>query len=279
MLLAELQGKLSSSVTEKEDILTSNAFSFFKYSDRKYLFYYLSELGISIMQKDADDAEFEFWPNYSDGTQPDLVIICGDYYIILEAKLYSDFSERIIDLETKCVEKQLQREARRGNEMALSLGKVPILIAITSEPYQYKEKYAFTKELGIRFIWTNWQFLANFLITLLEKEDENNLYSRDLHDLLAKKNLRSFRTFNQLRAPQALPKSRQIFYNVNTSKFKGLYSGFLSALSKFKPVSNYIPNRMHMFFQFEIHNLIKPTKTIFYHGNNTERQTSSSSAD
>jgi len=279
MLLAELQGKLSSSVAEKEDLLTSNAFSFFKYSDRKYLFHYLELLGIPVLLKDAAEAEFEFWPNYSDGTQPDLVITCGNYYIVLEAKLYSDFSEKIIDQETKATEKQLQREARRGNEMALSIGKVPIIIAITSEPYQYKEKYAFTNELGIQFIWTNWQFLAKFLITLIEQENDKNLYSRDLHDLLARKNLRSFRSFNQLIAPAALPKSRQVFYNSNTSKFKGEYSGFLSVLSKFKPISNYSPNRKLLFFQIEIHNPIKPYKSIFYHGNNPERQTSGSSTN
>ncbi len=41
MYLAELHGKLSSNVERKEDILTSNVFSFFKYSNRKV---YLKEL-------------------------------------------------------------------------------------------------------------------------------------------------------------------------------------------------------------------------------------------
>jgi len=57
----------------------------------------LTGLGIVISDTDAREAEFLFWPSYEDGTEPDLVIICGDYYILFEAKLYSDFSEKVID--------------------------------------------------------------------------------------------------------------------------------------------------------------------------------------
>src|ERR1035437_6951913 len=110
MMLAELHGKIPSRIEHKEDILTSNVFSFFKYSNRKYLKDYFSSLCIAVPLEDAEKAEFLFWPCYEDKTEPDLVIICGDYYILIEAKLYSDFSTRIIDIETKEVEAQLERE-------------------------------------------------------------------------------------------------------------------------------------------------------------------------
>jgi hypothetical protein len=270
MVLAELQGKLSSSVAEKEDILTSNVFSFFKYSDRKYLFNYLKLLGIPILLKDAADAEFEFWPNYSDGTQPDLVIICGDYYIILEAKLYSDFSERIIDEELQVVEKQLQREAKRGKEVAILLGKTPIIIAITSEPYKCEEKYAFASELEMKFIWTNWQFIAKYLFCTIEQEEDNNLFLNDLYKLLLRKNLRSFRSFKQIIIREVIPENNQIFYNRATSEFKGEYSGFLSELKDLQPIGQFLPRYRRLFYQFEITKLINFNQSFFYHGNNSK---------
>jgi hypothetical protein len=49
MFIAEIKGKLSHNIEEKEDVLTSNVFSFFKYADRKaYLKPFLAELDIII---------------------------------------------------------------------------------------------------------------------------------------------------------------------------------------------------------------------------------------
>ena len=92
MIIAELNGKIPSKLEDKEDILTSNIFSFLKYSSRRLLKDYLSLLGIDVTLNDSKNAEFIFWPKYDDRTEPDLVIVCGDNYILFEAKLYSDFS-------------------------------------------------------------------------------------------------------------------------------------------------------------------------------------------
>ncbi len=63
MYLAELHGKLSSRVERMEDILTSNVFSFFKYSSRDiFLKGYLNKLGFQVSAKEAEEAEFKFWP-------------------------------------------------------------------------------------------------------------------------------------------------------------------------------------------------------------------------
>jgi hypothetical protein len=107
MYLAELHGKLSSRIERMEDILTSIAFSFFKYSTREvFLKGYLKELGIEVSNREAKEAEFLFWPHFEEYTEPDLVIIVGDYYLLIEAKYFSDFGK-----ETKG---QLIRELEAG---------------------------------------------------------------------------------------------------------------------------------------------------------------------
>ena len=79
MYIAELRGKLSRDQENKEDLLTSNVFSFLKYAPREvFLFEYINYLGISITKEDARSAKFLFWTTYSDLTEPDVVIIIGD---------------------------------------------------------------------------------------------------------------------------------------------------------------------------------------------------------
>jgi hypothetical protein len=92
MYIAELKGKLSSRIERSEDVLTSNVFSFFKYAPRDiFLSRLLSLLGINLTDDELDNAEFIFWPTYEDGTEPDLVLLVGRYYILFEAKYFSDF--------------------------------------------------------------------------------------------------------------------------------------------------------------------------------------------
>jgi hypothetical protein len=94
MYEAELRGKLSTNLQTSEDILTSNVFSFFKYSDRKvFLQQYLHQLGIDVSRQDVKSAQFIFWPRFDDQTEPDLVLIVGNYYILVEAKYSSSFGK------------------------------------------------------------------------------------------------------------------------------------------------------------------------------------------
>src|SRR5271157_4611599 len=110
MYLAEIHGKLSRQTENQEDILTSNVFSFFKYSDRKnFLYGFVQSLGLGISINDALNAEFLFWPRYEDNTEPDLVIIMGDFYLLVEAKYHSGFGQ-----ETQSKEHQLVREIEGG---------------------------------------------------------------------------------------------------------------------------------------------------------------------
>jgi len=81
-------------VERMEDVLTSNVFSFFKYSTRDiFLKNYLNELEFTVSDQEAEEVEFKFWPVFEDGTKPDLVIIVGKYYLLIEAKYFSGFSE------------------------------------------------------------------------------------------------------------------------------------------------------------------------------------------
>src|ERR1035437_2711851 len=131
MIIAELYGKIPSKLEDKEDILTSNVFSFLKYSNRQLLKDYLSLLGLDVTLVEAKNAEFNFWTKYDDKTEPDLVIICGKYYILFEAKLYSDFAP-----ETSKYDAQIIREIKMGKLAAESEDKNFVYIAITAEYYK-----------------------------------------------------------------------------------------------------------------------------------------------
>src|SRR6185503_15550538 len=98
MYLAEIHGKLSRDNENKEDILASNVFSFFKYANRKiFLFALIRMLGLHISELDAAQAEFRFWPTFEDNTEPDLVLLIGKYYLLFEAKYRSGFGKETLN--------------------------------------------------------------------------------------------------------------------------------------------------------------------------------------
>jgi len=230
MYLAELRGKLSSRVEKMEDILTSNVFSFFKYSSRDiFLKEYLNSFGFQVSEKEAKEAEFRFWPHYEDGTEPDLVIIVGKYYILFEAKYYSGFGKK-----TETTGGQLKREFEGGLLESYSYGKEFYLIAITADYYFKKEKFkVILAEFESSFKWTNWQYIASFLDNILSsnpniKGSEWD-FCQDLYRLLDKKNLRSFQniTYNG----PLLEDYSSIFFDAKTAKLRGDFIGFIDSLS------------------------------------------------
>jgi len=229
--LAELRGKLSSRVERMEDILTSNVFSFFKYSSRDiFLKNYLNKLGFNISDQEAEEAEFNFWPVFEDGTEPDLVIIVGNYCLLIEAKYFSEFSEG-----TKRIEHQLLRELKNGKLEAKNYGKEFKLIAITADYYYKEEKFkVIAKEAEFKsfFKWTNWQSVSSFLDNILSsnpniKEAERD-FCLDLYNLLDKKHLRSFQsiTYNG----PSLEDYSSIFFDAKTAKLRGDFIGFIDSL-------------------------------------------------
>ena len=161
MYLAELHGKLSKSVEHQEDILTSNVFSFFKYSRREFFLknYLKGLLGIQFTVDELKNAEFIFWSTYNDNTEPDLIIIVGKYYLLFEAKYHSDFGK-----ESQTKKNQISREIEGGCLEARRLNKKFIYVAITADSIYRKEKFP-PSLLNIPeiFIWTNWQAISSLI--------------------------------------------------------------------------------------------------------------------
>jgi len=230
MYLAELRGKLSSRVERMEDILTSNVFSFFKYSARDiFLKGYLNKLEIEVSNREAEEAKFRFWPVFEDGTEPDLVIIVGNYYLLIEAKYFSEFSSG-----TEKNESQLLRELKNGKLEAKNYNKEYKLIAITADYYYKKDKFeVIPQRFRPHFKWTNWQSVSLFLDNILSsnpniKGPERD-FCLDLYDLLDKKHLRSFQNITY--DGPSLKDYSSIFFNAKTAKLRSDFIGFIDSLS------------------------------------------------
>ena len=197
----------------------------------------MNKLGFNISVGEAEDAEFRFWPVFEDGTEPDLVIIVGRYYLLIEAKYFSKFGKK-----TETTAEQLIREIKGGQLEAKNYNKEFKLIAITSD-YYYK-KYKFRAILPYHekcFKWTNWQFVSSFVDKTLNRNisimKSERSFALDLYYLLDKKHLRSFQsiTYNG----PLLKEYTSIFFDARTAKLRGDFIGFIDSLflaKRLKPV-------------------------------------------
>lgn len=232
MYIAELHGKISHADENMEDILTSNIFSFFKYTDRRiFLYRFLKARGLEISPEDATRAEFFFWPSFSNSTQPDLVLIVGQYYLVIEAKFRSGFGE-----ETRKIKHQLIREIEGGKLEAKEKGKKLKIIIVTADYYFRKEQFSkIPEEYQTDLIWVNWQTIAWCIADILQSKIklpvETGLFAKDLYELLLKKRLRNFEGIKALISNAILYKYEdRIFFNASTAIYRGDFIGFLPAL-------------------------------------------------
>ena len=154
MYLAELRGKLSGDIENKEDVLTSNVFSFLKYAPRQiFLSRFLDIFNIHVSKKELIDAKFEFWPSYDDGTEPDVVISVGDYYILIEAKYRSGFGQK-----NGFISHQLDREYYEGKQTANQLNKQFLMATITADSFNKPKLFEDIKQtVKEEIFWLNWQ--------------------------------------------------------------------------------------------------------------------------
>ncbi|MBM3708574.1 MAG: hypothetical protein FJW69_09630 [Actinobacteria bacterium] len=259
MYIAELKNKIPLNLEKMEDVLTSDVFSFFKYSERTvYLKSLLKKLNIAVSDNEINEAEFIFWPVYEDGTEPDLVILIGKYYLLFEAKFFSDFGKRTSSLKhlisdnqllrepteyseraeniEKILEAQLKREATEGSRAAKKLNKHFIMIPITADYYYKPDRFKILKDLKINFQWINWQTIAEMLLKLIEEKQEtlpDFLFATDLYQLLDKKQLRAFRSFNVLKDIFKSKLPDNIFFSLETTKYRGNFVGFLKSFLNF----------------------------------------------
>ena len=255
MYIAELQGKFSPREERMEDILTSNVFSFFKYAKREiFLYELLKLLGIKVNPIELDEAEFNFWPSYEDGTEPDLVIIVGDHYLLIEAKFNSGFGEGE-DLSAY----QLIREYSMGKLEAENNDKQFHLIALTG----HFSKHQFLADIAGYFdkkiSWINWHSIALLIYNLLERpisvENEYKFMAEDLYALLVKKGLRYYAGLDVFQTVALLHKIPSlVFFNAKTAQYRGDFLGFVESFGGISQLkyANQIFYTSHNKFNFSL---------------------------
>ena len=177
MYQAELCGKLSSKKEYSEDVLTSNIFSLFKYDDRrKYLKDFLSVLNLQPSDSELNNAEFLFWHNYDNKTQPDVIMLVGNKYLLFEAKYFS--------LESN---EQMKREIESGITEAKSMKMEFYYVAINKDYSFNQSKFEYaTKTLNDKFCWFNWQCVNSIIVKYIN-DGQASLMATDLYELLLRR--------------------------------------------------------------------------------------------
>jgi len=277
---AELCGKLPSSVTRMEDILTSNVFSFLKYANREiFLRGYLERLGFDISGEESKNASFLFWPRYEEKTEPDLVIIAGPFYLLVEAKYFSGFGDK-----TEKSEAQLVREIKGGLLEAKNYGKQFALVAITADHIYKDSKFTGIPEEFRHLVkWTNWQRIAAFLNEVLNGDNAVTPHERefalDLYYLLDSKSLRGYQGTGILYS--SLPEldiHRYVFFRAETARYRGDFIGFTKSLATMGEISQFkkrlfFSHRRSGFRSFFQQEALQPVnEELFFKGGNRNDQ-------
>lgn len=241
MIQAELNGKLPSSASNREDVLTSNVFSFLKYSHRPaYLRRFLHLIGIQIGHKELCRVKFEFWPHYDDGTEPDVILETDYFYLLVEAKYFSGVAE-----ENGNPAGQLIREFETGEREARNRKKSFRLLLLTDDATKPASLLArMPSRLQKSTSWTNWQAVAQMISAVIGDSGggaPDYEYARDLYELLDYKHLRGFKTFFQADKMPMPPLSSEIFFAAETASFRGDFIGFSPSLSVLPPTPEPLP--------------------------------------
>jgi len=221
MFQAELHGKLPKESRYREDVLTSNVFGFLEVANRiNFLARYLRDyLKLEVTDAEAIAAVFEFWPTYSDGTEPDVVVVAGRWYLLFEAKLFSDFGLDASDAEKN----QLRRELREGRSEASQRGLKFRLVTVTRESWQDTKRYPDIQPNDRKcWIWSNWQTFHALLDDI--PESSRGIFGHQLYQLLDGRGLRGFRGFKKLGTAPPAPKV--VFLNPAATRSSGTFLGF-----------------------------------------------------
>ena len=193
MTIAELRGKLSSEVTQKEDLLTSSVFGTLKNIDRQVgLGGFLNLVGIELAPDELENAEFRFWEKMLDRTEPDVSIRTASTLIFVEAKYLSSLGADPT---------QLQREFERGREL-IQPAQAFHLITVTTDAACPDVLKSFCETLephdASNVHWTSWQMIAQLMEQVCGDQRIDVVSRRcaeDLCQLFEHKSLRGFRGF------------------------------------------------------------------------------------
>ena len=211
-------------------MLTSYVFGFLKYASRKmYLRRFLEEFEIQASKVDLENAEFRFWPALTDGTEPDVVIVVGDHYLLFEAKLFASF-----DLGNSCRQPQVVREIEGGLEEAAREGKQFHFVAVTADSCFPREALGCYPRQASVMRWVNWQSIARLILTQIEAHERVALpdgdYARDLLAILDFRNLRGYRGFDAIDMPATVRPPEPLFLAAQTFAYRGEFLGFRTTL-------------------------------------------------
>jgi len=269
MYIAEIRGKLSEGIEDKEDVLTSNVFSFFKYAPRKiFLYKFLKLFDLEISDKDLLETRFDFWPSYEDGTEPDLVIIVGQFYLLIEAKYFSGFGQ-----ENDIVCHQLEREYINGLQEATILDKKFVMATITADLFNKPNLFEnIDQTIRNELYWINWQRITRILEDIMfsvKLAKENHDFAKDLFQLLQKKGFRNFIGIERLTKDQKIiQNSNEIFFDISTAKSLGVFQGFSQIYKEEIPDeiegTGVFYNDKRKIFDFQNTDLIGIHNEIFY---------------
>jgi hypothetical protein len=231
-------------------------------------------LGLDVSLDEALETEFHFWPSFADGTQPDLVIISGSYYLLVEAKYHSGFGKA-----TPTRKHQLVREIEGGAFEAGNLEKKFKILIVTADYYFKPEIYEDIPSHHLQDLkWINWQKIAFLIFSILEQNQnispETKLFAEDLYRLLLKKNLRNFEGKKVLGQTRKLPNFQDnIFFQANTASYRGDFIGFLPAMETVPNIKSISDNLFFepqkRFFQFSsiMSDMItEPIDNLFFKG-------------
>jgi hypothetical protein len=271
MYQAELRGKLTHRLQKSEDILTSNVFSFFKYANRKiFLLHFLQGLGIYVSEYEVITAKFEFWPIFDDHTEPDLVLVVGDFYLLFEAKFTSSFGQANDEIQM-----QLVREYLGGKAEADKLMKRFILLTITAHPFFTPSIFEGVPDwLSQKILWTNWQSVTIFLEKILQENFKIPIgqvaFAEDLKNLLIEKRLRPYigkATFHPNAKIDKLSE-RKLFFDTDTAKYRGVFEGFSKIISRklLRETDNsfFYPENQNQLFNFDLEKDIETNKSPLF---------------
>jgi hypothetical protein len=157
-------------------------------------------------------------------------MIVGKYYLLIEAKYSSGFSE-----ETQTTKHQLVREIEGGLYEARSMGKIFKIIAVTANYFKPSDILNdVPTEFHSFFQWINWQQITLFISQILDADPRmgqgQRLLAEDLYRLLLKKNLRNFEGIKALELNQRIQEFPAcIFFDASTASYRGDFIGFMQA--------------------------------------------------
>ena len=220
MSIAELHGKISRTginLHDKlEDLLTSDVFSAFKYSNSNNIFLeYINKSvninGTTLQIKNIEKISFDFWPRLN-SCEPDLLINIKsnieDITILIEAKYLSGKSSEILsEDDLKIATTPKDQLAREYNDLInLDLKSKKYLIYITTHRFFPTENIkesnleilsVLKKKSDNDIFWNNWFNLSSILLNtdLTKLYYSDNLIYEDLKKLLIRKGLKFFTGF------------------------------------------------------------------------------------